>query len=395
MTESSARRLPRPPASAGPVVGFAAITATALLAAPAIAAQLASEFRLLPSQIGLYFAVEQGGMCLAALPAMWWLKHVSWRRAAGVAMGIFMLANLLSARTHGMAWLLPLRGVSALSGGSLMVLSMTLASRSSERERLFGLWTLGQLVVGALLLFFLPRLFARFGLSFLYLLLAGLMAAAIPLLAQLPPAVVAAPSHDSGRRMQARTAVQGLGGVFLYYLGFGGVWPFMAAIAKLGGATAVDSGSALALASLFGVGGAFLATVLARRGGQFALVVGYGAQALALFVLLHEPSVLRFAIAGCLLKGGSNFSLPFILGRVASLDVTGRLMALTNIAIGGGLATGPLVAGVVVERLGGPNALIGSAVFDVAASALLIVLLKRAPTAAFEALARAPRGAEV
>lgn len=65
--------------------GFAATTATALLAVPVIAGQLASQFGLRPSDIGLYFMVEQGGMCLATIPAMWWLKNASWRHVAAIA----------------------------------------------------------------------------------------------------------------------------------------------------------------------------------------------------------------------------------------------------------------------------------------------------------------------
>jgi iron complex outermembrane receptor protein len=205
------------PADAGAVVGFAAITATALLAAPAIAAQLAAEWRLSPSAIGFYFTVEQGGMCLATLPAIWWLKHVAWRKAALVAGSLFILANLLSTQADSLGWLLPLRGVSSLAGGSLMVLSMTLAGRSSQSERLFGLWVLGQLVVGAVLLFLLPRLFAATGLWTLYLILAGLMALAIALLARgLPDEVTVRQSDRKAGGLDRGAAAIGIGGILVY-----------------------------------------------------------------------------------------------------------------------------------------------------------------------------------
>ena len=366
----------RLPADAGAVVGFAAITATALLAAPAIAAQLAGEWRLTPSQIGFYFTVEQGGMCLATLPAIWWLKAVAWRKAALVAAGLFVLANLLSAQAHELALLLPLRALSSLSGGSLMVLSMTLAGRSAQSERLFGLWVLGQLVVGAVLLFFLPRLFAVTGLWSLYLILAVLMAIALSLLAPgLPNTVAERRSDAGGVRVNRGAAGIGIAGVLIYYIAYGGVWPFMARIAGTGGIGAVDSGTVLAFGSLFGVAGASLATAYAARKGQAVLIGGYTLMAIAVAALLHEPPLHRFALAAFLLKGASTFTLPFILGRVAALDGEGRLMGITNMAVGGGLAIGPLIAGGIIEFGGGLPLLLGLGVAGMALSAALILSL--------------------
>ncbi|MCE7796695.1 hypothetical protein LWE61_08990 [Sphingobium sufflavum] len=371
----------RLPPDTAPVVGLAAITATALLAAPAIAAELTSGWGLSPSAIGLYFTVEQGGMCLATLPALWWLKQVPWRRAAAVAMALFILANLLSTQVTSLPWLLPLRALSALSGGSLMVLSMTLAGRSRQSERLFGLWVLGQLVVGAALLTLLPRLFALFGLAALYLLLAGLMTAASLLLRQLPATVAPDGPAAKGARTAPRLIAIGVGGILLYYIGYGGVWPFMAAIARTGGSDAIASGTVLAIGSLFGIAGAFLATLLAARKGQAVLVIGYALIGLSVALLLHEPSLLRFGAAACLLKGASTFTLPFILGRVAALDPGGRLMGLTNMAIGGGLAIGPLLAGGVIQHAGGLPAMISLTLFFLLGSTLLLLALapSRAP----------------
>jgi predicted MFS family arabinose efflux permease len=378
----------RLPANAAPVVVFAATTATALLAAPAIASQLASQFGLPPSQVGLYFTVEQAGMCLASIPAAWWLTRVPWRRVAAVALGLFIAANLLSVQAQDFATLLPLRAVSSLSGGTLMVLSMTLAGRSAERERLFALWTMGQLVVGATLLFLLPSAFATFGLALLYALIAVLAAGNLLLLRQLPAQVETRPhaergaageSKPGGRRsdLPVRSMVFGVVGVLFYYIGFGGLWPFLGAIAQAGGAQAIAGGTVLGLAGLAGLGGAVVAATLARKdgqqGGRGTLVVGYAIHAVGLLALVHEPALARFVVAACLLKGASNFTLPFILGHTARLDRDGRLMGFTNMAIGGGLAIGPLITGRLIEATGGLAALIALTFAWLAASALLVL----------------------
>lgn len=377
MTRQTSQRLPR---EVGVVVGFAATTATALLAAPAIASRLASELGLPPSDVGLYFTVEQAGMCLASLPAIWWLNRIAWRRVAAIAIGVFILANLLSTQAPDLRWLLPLRGASALSGGTLMVLSMTLAGRAAERERLFAFWTLGQLIVGASLLYLLPRAFAVFGLDFLYVLVAILAVANVPLLRLLPQAVQTPPLAPGSERSKdprrlSTGALLGVGGVLLYYIGFGGLWPFLSSIAQSGGSTAIASGAVLSLAGLSGIAGALLAAARSRHEGSSPLVLGYAIHTVALLALVGAPELARFAIAAALLKGASNFTLPFILGRTSRLDRDGRLMGITNMAIGGGLAIGPLITGRVIEATGDFSALIGLTLAWLAASALLVLAI--------------------
>ncbi|EIZ77937.1 major facilitator transporter [Novosphingobium sp. Rr 2-17] len=375
------RRLPH---QVGPVVSFAAATATALLAAPAIATQLASQFHLSPSNVGLYFTVEQAGMCLATVPAIWWLNRIAWRQVAAVAIGLFVLANVLSTQVSGFGDLLLLRAVSSLSGGTLMVLSLTLAGRSADRERLFAFWTLGQLTVGAGLLYLLPRAFDTFGLPFLYALLAVMMTANITLLWALPATVetLPAPPPSADRKSLAiAPLVLGVGGVLFYYIGFGGLWPFLAAIAQSGGSTPIEIGTVLAFAGIVGIAGALLAAAQAHQARRkaLALALGYAVHVIGLLALVHQPTLGRFAVAACLLKGASNFTLPFLLGRTARLDQGGRLMGYTNMAIGGGLAVGPLITGRIIEGAGGFGALIALTGAWIVASALLIASIGLKP----------------
>ncbi|HBY5119066.1 TPA: MFS transporter, partial [Klebsiella pneumoniae] len=64
------------------IVIFAAIAPGILMTAPAVAAQLASEWQLKPGQIGWLFSAELGAMSLATLPAWWWMSRLDWRRVA-------------------------------------------------------------------------------------------------------------------------------------------------------------------------------------------------------------------------------------------------------------------------------------------------------------------------
>ena len=157
------------------VVLFAAIAPCVLMTAPVVAAQYAAQLGLGPARIGQLFSVELAAMSLATLPSYYWLSRWNWRRVAFAAAGAFVLVNLLSAYSLDFHALLWLRALSALAGGTLMVICIASASGSAQPDRVYGLWVSGQLVLGALGLWVLPGLFAMAGLKALYLSLALLM----------------------------------------------------------------------------------------------------------------------------------------------------------------------------------------------------------------------------
>lgn len=338
------------------IILFAALAPAILMTAPAVAAQLASQWQLSPSQIGDLFSVELGAMSLASLPAFWWLKRVSWRLAAFAAAVLFIAANLLSMLADTYNLLLALRFVSAIAGGSLMIICLASAAAAANPGRVYGLWVMGQLVVGALGLALLPALFERYGLGACYLTLAGLMALLLPLTRCFTtgkPALRETHAALPGSRVKTTL---GILGILTFYISLGGVWTFIGAIGADAGISAQNSGEILAFATVIGIAGAACASLIGTR--LVLLPVGYGLMAAAVILLLGEPGVWRFALAAFLFKFTWTFLLPLILACLAKLDHSGKLMNASNLMIGSGLAIGPAVAGRLIETNGGFTALL-------------------------------------
>ncbi|MBC3301562.1 MFS transporter [Pseudomonas sp. SWRI18] len=339
------------------IILFAAIAPTILMTAPAVAAQLASQWHLSPSQIGDLFSVELGAMSLASLPAFWWLKRISWRLAAFTAAVVFIAANLLSMLADTYNLLLALRFISAIAGGSLMIICLASAAATANPGRIYGLWVMGQLVVGALGLAFLPTLFERYGLGACYLILAGLMALLLPLTrcftAGKPAARQTSAAALPGSRLKTTLGILGL---LTFYISLGGVWTFIGAIAAHAGISAQNSGEILAFATVIGIAGAGCASLVGTR--LVLLPVGYGVMAVAVLLLLDEPGLWRFAVAAFVFKFTWTFVLPLILACLAKLDHSGKLMNASNLMIGTGLAIGPAIAGRLIETTSGFTALL-------------------------------------
>ncbi len=357
------------------IVLFAAITPTILMTAPAVAAQLATQWQLSPSQIGDLFSTELGAMSLATLPALWWLKRVDWRRAALLAGVLFIAANLLSMLAHDYSMLLALRFCSALAGGSLMIICLSSAASTSNPGRVYGLWVMGQLVVGAIGLSILPRLFEHYGLSACYLILAGLMTLFLPLARYFPQG--SPPTENAAERVALASkwkAALGILGILSFYISLSGVWTFIGSISTHAGLSAESSGEILAIATMTGIVGAGCASLIGNCLPRLLLLLlGYGLMAGSVLMLLGQPEMLRFALAALLFKFTWTFILPLILACLADLDHSGKLMNASNLVIGGGLAIGPTVAGRLIEASGGfQSLLIGGACITLLSLVLIL-----------------------
>jgi predicted MFS family arabinose efflux permease len=367
--------LPCPPRLLTAIILFAAIAPGILMTAPAVAAQLASQWQLTPAQVGHLFSTELGAMSLATLPAWWWIGRVNWRRVAALAAGMFIAGNLASAWVNDFSLLLGLRFVASLAGGTLMILCITCAARTANPSRVYALWVLGQLVLGTIGLLVLPALFAHFGLMAVYLILAAIMLCCLPLIAAFPSGFHPVPSAAHRAAIPWLRKVFAVLAVLTFYISLSAVWTFIGSIAAAAGLSPVNSGQVLAAATLFGIAGAGGAALIrVRHPGNRLIWLSYGLLIAGIALLTREPLLLRFAVAAVLFKFTWTFVLPFILARVAGLDNNGKLMNNINLVIGGGMAIGPTLAGYLIESFGGFDALLAGALGCSLLSLLLILL---------------------
>ncbi|WP_431206850.1 MFS transporter [Burkholderia cepacia] len=350
------------------LVVFAAITPLLLLVAPAVAGQLATQLGLSASQIGTYFFVELGAFSLATVPSYLWLGRIDARRVAAFAIALFGAGNLLTALwMPGFVALLALRAVTALGGGSLMVLCMTSAATSENSDRVYGLWVVGQLIAGAIGLFVLPHVFAAFGLRALYVALAGLALLAAPLSRGFPSSLGARTAPAQHARGAAARTPQGsivlaIGAVLTFYLAIGSVWTFASRAAAEAGLDPQSTGNVLAIASVMGIAGAAFASCAGGRLARRAmLTAGYALLAASLVALAVMRQAGGYSAAIFAFKFAWTFVLPFILATVAQIDTSGRLVATLNFVIGAGLAAGPLLAGLMLDAGGTMHALFTAA----------------------------------
>lgn len=331
------------------VVTIAAVVPAVLLMAPAIVGALINGLGLSPQHAGYLVSIELGGMALATLPALLWLPRWDWRVAMRGALLLAAAADLLSCLADSFPLLAAARFLAAIGQGSAMILCMTVIGLSSRPDANYGWWTVGQLVFGAVGLAAAPLLLPITGMAGLYALLAGLLLLLVPTARFLP---AGGPPAPVGKSPLPLAGLAGLAAIFIFYVAISGVWTFAERIADSAGFDAVRTGAVLAQASIVGIFGALTATLLGTRIGRLAPIVSGLGLSVAGIWLMHSPGALpAFALACYAFKFAWTFVLPYLLAVIAALDPGGRLMALVNLTIGGGLAAGPAL---IAAGLGSP-----------------------------------------
>lgn len=255
--------------------------------------------------------------------------------------------------------LLVIRAIAAFSVGTLLVLCMSSAAASARKDRIYGLWLAGQLIFAAIGLWVLPYFFKLFGLKALYVSVAILMLACLPMIRHLPNLFIlpqktskeeAVSSEESLQKPFLKIILASIS-LFLFYLSIGMVWPFMSFIghdANIGDDTV---NRVFSIASLAGIAGAVLASLVSNRVIRYLLIiVGFSTMLLSVFLLFGKPYILLFAVSALIFKFNWTFIVPFLLAVMAENDSTGHMMNSANLLLCAGLAVGPIIGANLLEN---------------------------------------------
>ena len=326
---------------------LAAAVPIVLFVAPVLVGQMIRQLQFSVASAGYIISIELGTMCLATIPAYLSLGRVGMRQVVAVALSLVIAGDTVSIWATSFAQLATIRAITGLGGGSIMALCMKGIGLTSNKDRNFGYWLIGQLASGVVGLLVLPPLFQVAGLWAFYLVMAVILLAILPLTRFLPA--------DSGPGIRSSaglldifggsaTGVVSIIGVLLFYVAISGVWTY---IERLGHAAHVQPGmigATLAGATVMGVAGAGAASFLASRFPRFVLIAaGFAILALSILLLLEGPRAARYVLAACMFKFAWTFVIPFMFASISAADPSGRMIVSTNFVVGGGLSIGPAI----------------------------------------------------
>ena len=304
-------------------------------------------------QAGMIGSANVYGAALGALLAVFLVKRIAWRTAAYLLLAGLICMDLGSMMLHSFEQLLAARFLHGFIGGMLVGISFSIIARTSEADRTFGYLLTVQVGLGGVGLILLPPLVPVLGTWVLFAALIAFSAATLAMV----PFLDAYPARPE--RKQAATTADGrlrrgpltlsLFATFLFQGGNMAVYAYAIGIGKAAGLGTAITGSALAIADWVAIAGSGLVILLSTRYGRtWPLGVAILVTAAATWALHFSGIAAVYAVANCVVGVTWAFGIPYLLGMCAEFDATGQMAALGGFASKMGLASGPMLAALVV-----------------------------------------------
>ncbi len=313
--------------------------------------------------IGLGFSNAQAGMVgsaniygasVGALCAVFIVRHIEWRPALVVLFSVLIGIDLASTVIHEPNVLIAVRAVHGFIGGMSVGIVYSAMARLHSPDRAFGMLLVFQFGMGGLGVMFLPQLVPLYGARILFLVLAALTVIALVSMLAIPKRLGKNRSKAELAGLPASyrklTVVLALLALFLFQ---GGNMALAAFIIRLGEHAHLARdfiGQALGWATWIGAAGAGLVIFMGTRFGRlrpliaaflltFAGTAGFfWSESQAIFMIANVGTAITW-----------SFVVPYLFGMISRLDPSGRLAALGGFVSKSGLASGPLVAGLLLR----------------------------------------------
>jgi predicted MFS family arabinose efflux permease len=335
-------------------------------AQPQLLGPIMRDYGLGEEAVGWLFSLENLAYALTILIVAGPLARLSRSRVAIVGAVLFCAGNVASAFAGSYEGLTLTRCLVGMGGGLVAAAGTAAAASTGNPERVFAVATVASNLLWSLEPMAIPLATVPFGSSGGFWLLAGVSLTMLPVFLWLR--LLAAPNRI--------LAVVALSGTFIFEIGQGGVWTFVAQIGENVGLDEQATGNAMALTGLTGLIGGVVAAWLGNRiERRLAIAVGIGLNVIAAVGLAFTDDVGAYLALMWLWTVGYTFVVPYLMGALTAMDDLGRWVVANDGIWTLGDAFAPGIAGLLVERTGSYALLGGMAFFTGLACTIVMILV--------------------
>lgn len=342
------------------LTGIAGVAAAGLN--PVIATAYVDYLDFSEAQAGYVLAADMSGFAIGTLLVSARIHIWNRRMVAICGIAILLIGNLACLGLGGFDSMLIARFIIGTGAGSAAGVMAASIAASGSPDRFFGFYTVVTLSIFALLMSLATVLLTSFGIKGLFSLLACMTLPALCLVRNFPAYVPGRKINVDGkssswRDLPLKVVLIVSIATLAYYIGTGGVWPYISQVGKARGFAIQDVGNLLAVAQLFGVAGALVPVFLGARLGRMApITLSLLASAGCLLALLFFGNKLVYALVIQFYMFFWLLFFPYLMGIVSELDPVGRLAGVSYALQSIGFAIGPALAALLITG-GGYTAL--------------------------------------
>lgn len=320
---------------------------------PAIVDGLIQALGYSNQQAGTVGSANMYGAAFGALAIVFVIKRLDWQAIALTFLLALIVLDLVSIFLASPGVMTPLRFLHGLIGGALTGTGFSVIARTREPDRTFGVLLFVQFGLGGVGVMFIPGLVPMFGTKILFLSLVGFSTVTLAMLPFLPEyrraePLTAAVQPESGRIRKLPLALT-LAAIFLFQAANMGLYAFIIGMGAWYGLEQTFVTTTLGFAAWLGLAGAGLVVLVSDRFGYFkSLAGGIALTALGTWALLHSDVPWVWVAANCAVGITWAYAIAYLLGLVSRFDTAGQMAALGGFASKIGLASGPVVAGILL-----------------------------------------------
>ncbi|MDZ4691826.1 MFS transporter [Terricaulis sp.] len=326
-------------------------------------------------EAGFVASANMYGAAVGALCAVALVRFVPWRPFALGALVLIIGIDVASTFLRDLQTLIAVRAVHGFIGGALVGVSYGIFSRTKSPDRVFGMLLVVQFGLGGLGTMLLPRLVPVFGTAALFYALAAFSLAALLML----PFLSDYPLEDRQQKDRNRPRIQfgplgaTLAAVFLFQLANMALAAYVIELGRRNGLTTDFASAAVGASSWVSIIGAVLVVALGVRMGRWRpLLIGMALAVVGTFAFHWSADPIAYIAANCITGSAWAFIIAYLLGMAAEFDRSGRTAAAAGFISKMGLASGPFIAGVLLETTN-YDVLINAATLALALSALAML----------------------
>ena len=317
---------------------------------PAIVSGLRDALGYSNAEAGYVAAANVYGASAGALVAVFLVARMPWKRIQVVALLMLALMDIASMEVSGLGTLIALRVVHGLFGGVSIGIALAVMARTRVPQRAYGAQFTMQVLLGGVGLMFLPELAARHGTSVLFVTLGALASAALavlPLLPDYPDGVLAPKVAQPGRRWMPLAAT--VSALFLFQLANMALFAFIIPLGRAYGLSLPFIDNALGAANWIAAAGSLSAMWAGDRfGRQLPLLAAIVTAVGGTIAFAWSRAPVAFVLANVVTGIAWSFVVPYLFGMCAKFDGAGRAATLGGLCSKMGLATGPLLAPLII-----------------------------------------------
>ena len=302
-------------------------------------------------QAGFVGSANVYGAAAGALAAVFLVRRIPWRATSVILLAGLITTDLVSMLLDSAPLLIAVRFIHGCIGGALVGIGFAVISRTTEADRTFGYLLTVQFGLGGLGLMYLPGLVPDYGTAALFFSLIAFSIVTLLMLPFLPdyPVQPDDPAKPSGNTVNVRLLVLALLGTFLFQAANMGIYAYMIGMGKYYGLEAGFISSTLAIAAWIAIAGSVLVILISTRYGRLLpLVLAISLTIAGTWLLHYSDMKSMFWVANVGVGITWAFVISYLLGMCSDFDATGQMAAMGGFASKMGLASGPMVAALVV-----------------------------------------------